>query len=132
VDGPHPESRRAVVLAEPREALGLTDGETDEDVVPEPPDAAVSERGKVRQLGRHRLMCGDSGSAEDVDRRSHALGRTFVPWCAMNASTISSMVPCPAASMPWSSFPSCSRSFFLATTGFQVLRGRRTRRLPIR
>ncbi len=51
-----------------REALGLTDGETDEDAVPEPPDAAVSERGKVYQLGRHRLMCGDSGSAEDVDR----------------------------------------------------------------
>ena len=28
-----------------REALGLTDGETDEDAVPEPPDAATSERG---------------------------------------------------------------------------------------
>ncbi len=51
-----------------REAMGLSDGQTDEDAVPEPPEKATSERGKVYQLGRHRLMCGDSGLPEDVDR----------------------------------------------------------------
>ncbi len=32
----------------------------------EPPEDPVSERGKVYQLGPHRLMCGDSTSEEDV------------------------------------------------------------------
>jgi len=45
-----------------------TGGQTDEDQVPEPPDAAVSERGKLYQLGRHRLLCGDSAAPDDVDR----------------------------------------------------------------
>ncbi len=45
-----------------------TEGKTDPDSIPEPPDAAVSERGKVYGLGRHRLLCGDSGVAADVDR----------------------------------------------------------------
>ncbi len=44
-----------------------TEGRTDPDAIPEPPDAALSERGKVYALGRHRLMCGDSGSIEDLD-----------------------------------------------------------------
>jgi hypothetical protein len=39
---------------------------TDEDEVPEPPKKPVSKRGQVWILGRHRLMCGDSTSAEDV------------------------------------------------------------------
>jgi DNA modification methylase len=38
----------------------------DEDEVPEPPKVPVSQRGQVWLLGRHRLMCGDSTSAEDV------------------------------------------------------------------
>ncbi len=45
-----------------------TQGMTDPDAIPEPPDAAVSERGKVYGLGRHRLMCGDSAVVGDVDR----------------------------------------------------------------
>ena len=49
-------------------AFEETQGMTDPDSIPEPPDAAVSERGKVYCLGRHRLMCGDSAVAEDVDR----------------------------------------------------------------
>jgi DNA modification methylase len=37
--------------------------------VPEISDApAKTKRGEIFQLGRHRLMCGDSGSAEDLDR----------------------------------------------------------------
>jgi len=42
-------------------------GETDPDAVPEPPDDAVSARGAIYRFGEHRLMCGDSGSAEDLD-----------------------------------------------------------------
>lgn len=33
---------------------------------PEPPDDPKSKRGDIYQLGRHRLMCGDSTSREDV------------------------------------------------------------------
>lgn len=47
---------------------GETAGETEPDAVPETPDDPVSVRGKVYQLGKHRLMCGDSTSAEDVDK----------------------------------------------------------------
>lgn len=47
------------------EASAPTEGLTDEDEVPE--DApAVAQRGQVWKLGRHRLMCGDSTSADDV------------------------------------------------------------------
>jgi DNA modification methylase len=42
------------------------DGETDRDAVPEAEEVPISETGKVYQLGKHRLMCGDSTSAEDV------------------------------------------------------------------
>jgi DNA modification methylase len=38
------------------------------DMVPQMPAAAVSRRGEVYKLGRHRLMCGDSSSVSDVDR----------------------------------------------------------------
>ena len=46
---------------------GIEEGMTDPDAVPEPPDKAVSERGKVYRLGNHRLMCGDSASPGDLD-----------------------------------------------------------------
>src|SRR5262249_19751044 len=39
-----------------------------EDEVPGLPDAATTRRGDVWVIGKHRLMCGDSGLAEDVDR----------------------------------------------------------------
>jgi DNA modification methylase len=45
-----------------------TDGLTDPDEVPETPAEPVSKPGDVWILGRHRLMCGDSTSADDVDR----------------------------------------------------------------
>jgi len=41
-------------------------GLTDPDDVPEAPAVPVSQLGDVWQLGRHRLVCGDSTNAEDV------------------------------------------------------------------
>jgi len=45
-----------------------TEGLTDPDAVPEPPDAAVTQPGDLWVLGNHRLLCGDSSKAGDVDR----------------------------------------------------------------
>jgi DNA modification methylase len=45
-----------------------TDGLTDPDAVPEPPDDPATQKGDLIVLGRHRLLCGDSASAEDVTR----------------------------------------------------------------
>jgi DNA modification methylase len=39
-----------------------------EDEAPEPPDEPVTQRGDLWVLGRHRLLCGDSASTDDVDR----------------------------------------------------------------
>lgn len=44
------------------------DDEVVEDEVPEVTDNPVSKLGEVYQLGRHRLMCGDSTKIEDVEK----------------------------------------------------------------
>jgi hypothetical protein len=36
--------------------------------IPEPPDDPITQPGDLWVLGDHRLLCGDSGSAEDLDR----------------------------------------------------------------
>jgi DNA modification methylase len=43
-----------------------TEGLTDPDAVPEAPEDAVTQPGDVWVLGKHRLVCGDSTSADDV------------------------------------------------------------------
>ena len=43
-------------------------GQADPDAVPEPPDEPVTQPGDLWLLGKHKLLCGDSGKAEDVDR----------------------------------------------------------------
>lgn len=45
----------------------VTQGNTDPDAVPEPPDEAMTQTGDVWILGNHRLMCGDSSSKADLD-----------------------------------------------------------------
>jgi DNA modification methylase len=41
---------------------------TDPDLIPEPPDEPVTRPGDLWLLGGHRLLCGDSGNPEAVDR----------------------------------------------------------------
>ena len=53
-------------------ANGVKEGLTDPDEVPEPPDEAITQRGDLWILRNadgveHRLLCGDSASAADVD-----------------------------------------------------------------
>jgi DNA modification methylase len=38
------------------------------DEIPKPPETATTRKGDVWILGEHRLVCGDSGTAADVDR----------------------------------------------------------------
>jgi DNA modification methylase len=43
-------------------------GLTNPDAVPAPPDKAITQPGDLWLLGSHRLLCGDAGKAEEVDR----------------------------------------------------------------
>ena len=47
---------------------GVKDGLTDPDEVPEPPDEPITQPGDLWILGDHRLLCGDAGNPEHVDR----------------------------------------------------------------
>ena len=49
-------------------ALSDIDGDKDEDEVPEPPVEPKTKLGDIYQLGRHRLMCGDSTDLTSVER----------------------------------------------------------------
>ena len=46
---------------------GAQDGQCDPDDVPAPPDDAITQPGDLYILGDHRLLCGDSAIAADVD-----------------------------------------------------------------
>jgi DNA modification methylase len=48
-------------------ALEPTEGLTDEDAVPEPPEEPITKPGDIWILGKHRLMCGDSTSVDAVE-----------------------------------------------------------------
>jgi DNA modification methylase len=48
--------------------LVVEEGLTDEDAAPGLPDEPITKVGDIYQLGRHRLMCGDSTSLEAVDK----------------------------------------------------------------
>ena len=49
-------------------AQAATGGLTDPDAAPDPPERPVATRGDLWALGRHRVLCGDATSAEDVAR----------------------------------------------------------------
>jgi site-specific DNA-methyltransferase (adenine-specific) len=59
-------------------ALEPTEGLTDEDAVPEPPEEPITKPGDIWILGRHRLMCGDSTSIEHLERLCN--GRQVDMW----------------------------------------------------
>jgi DNA modification methylase len=65
-DDPALQQMLADLIGDGALAMPGTEGQTDEDAAPEPQDDAISERGKIYRLGNHKLMCGDSTSAEDV------------------------------------------------------------------
>lgn len=44
------------------------DEAVDDEFEPEPPEVPASKPGQIYQLGRHRLMCGDSTKTEDVQK----------------------------------------------------------------
>ena len=56
----------AELMALVDEVTGITEGNTDPDEVPEVPEEPMVQPGQIWQLGNHRLMCGDSTSADDV------------------------------------------------------------------
>ena len=55
--------KELATLLEPEMVEGLTD----EDAVPDVLDEPITKLGDIYQLGRHRVMCGDSTSLSDVD-----------------------------------------------------------------
>src|SRR5262249_32986129 len=57
-------SEELMRLLDPPTSQGLTDP----DDIPEPPDEATTKIGDVWLLVRHRLLCGDSRKQEDVDK----------------------------------------------------------------
>jgi ParB-like chromosome segregation protein Spo0J len=59
------EDKELAALLEEAEA---SNGLTDEDAAPEPPEVATSAPGDLWVLGNHRLVCGDALSVADVSR----------------------------------------------------------------
>jgi len=63
----------------------------EEDETPEPPAEPITQRGDLWQLGRHRLLCGDSTNEGDVSRlmdgKKAAMGFTSPPYNAGNVTT---------------------------------------------
>ena len=49
-------------------SAAISQGLTDPDSVPLPPDEPMTQKGDLWILGNHRLLCGDSAKTEDVDR----------------------------------------------------------------
>jgi len=46
----------------------LSEGLTDPDDIPAPPDEAITQAGDLWVLGNHRLLCGDSSNPQHLDR----------------------------------------------------------------
>ena len=73
----------------------ITDGETDEDEVPEAPENPVTVPGDIWTLGRHRLMCGDSTSVDAIQSLMNGVYPDLIhtdPPYGMNAVTKSGVL----------------------------------------
>lgn len=83
--------KELAALLEPEVVEGLTD----EDAVPDIPDEPITKRGDIYQLGKHRLMCGDSTFIDDVDKLMQGTYPDLVhtdPPYGMNAVSKSSVL----------------------------------------
>jgi DNA modification methylase len=60
------------------QASNPTEGLTDEDAVPEPPEEPITKTGDIWILGKHRLMCGDSTSIDHLEKLCN--GRQVDMW----------------------------------------------------
>ena len=59
-------------------ALSDIDGDKDEDEIPEPPVEPKTKLGDIYQLGRHRLMCGDSTDLATVGKLMNGIKADLV------------------------------------------------------
>jgi len=78
-------------LLEPEVVEGLTD----EDAVPDMPEEPITKLGDIYQLGKHRLMCGDSTFIDDVEKLMQGTYPDLVhtdPPYGMNAVSKSSVL----------------------------------------
>lgn len=69
---------------------GNTEFSIAEDEPPEPPETTIAKLGDIWQLGRHRLMCGDSTNLADVDALMDGAGVDMIytdPPYGMNLDT---------------------------------------------
>ena len=72
-----------------------TEGLTDEDDVPDVPVKPVSVLGDIWVMGKHRLMCGDSTSVDDINRLMNGVSPDCIhtdPPYGMNAVSKSSVL----------------------------------------
>ena len=69
------------------------EGLTDEDEVPEVPEEPTTKPGDLWILGDHRLLCGDSTKAEDVERLMNGekanVGFTSPPYALGKSAVLS-------------------------------------------
>jgi DNA modification methylase len=49
-------------------STAISQGLTDPDSIPQPPNDPITQKGDIWILGNHRLLCGDSAKTEDFDR----------------------------------------------------------------
>ena len=66
-----------------------TEGQTDDDAVPDVPETPVSQLGDVWICGKHRVLCGDATQVA-TGRRSSSGPRTPSPWVAPTTSASTS------------------------------------------
>jgi hypothetical protein len=88
--------QRAVGAA--RDEIHQSQGRTDPDDAPEPPAHPVAEPGDLLVLGRHRLLCGDSTVATDVERVLGGVAPQVIDWDVLRLACVGEhQCPCGGA-----------------------------------